>query len=102
MTIINALKTVMNTTFKEVIDMWSERLVFDDEHTLLDFAIDDAKWYDSYPDVSAFMQMISEIEDLGFEYEFIRVGEDNNDIEMQESTNANGYLNVSTHINCNF
>ena len=98
----HALKTVMNATFKEVLDMWSEHIVFDDEHSLIDFAIDDVKWYDSFPDVSAFMQMISDIEDLGYEYEFIRVGEDNNDIECLESNNANGYLNVSTSIVCQF
>lgn len=98
----HALKTVMNTTFKEVMDMWSEHLVFDDEHTLVDFAIDDVKWYESYPDVAAFLQMIQEVEDLGYEYEFVRVGEDNGDIECLESNNHNGYLNVSTSIVCHF
>jgi hypothetical protein len=98
----HALKTVMNTTFKEVMDSWSELLVFDDDHTLIDFAIDDVKWYESYPDVAAFMAMLDEVQDLGYEYEFIRVGEDNGDIESHESNNHNGYLSVCTTINCNF
>jgi hypothetical protein len=96
----HALKTVMNTTFKEVMNSWSEHIVFDDDHSLIDFAIDDVKWYESYPDVSAFMQMIHEVEDLG--YEFVRVGEDNGDIECLESNNHNGYLHVSTNIVCHF
>ena len=98
----HTFKTLMNTTFKEVLDMWSGHIVFDDDHTLMDFAIDDVKWYSSYPDVGAFMKLLEDVEELGYEYEFIRVGEDNGDIECLESNNHNGHLNVSTHITCHF
>jgi hypothetical protein len=97
----HTLVTLMNTTFKEVVGFWDGCVTFDEDHHVVDFAIDDVKWYESYPDVAAFMNLLNEVEDLGYEYEFIRVGEDNNDIEMKETNNHNGYLNVSTHINCN-
>lgn len=97
----HALKTVMNTTFKDVVDMWGSYWSFDDAHNVFDFEADDVKWYDSYPDVSAFMEMLQKVEDLGYAYEFVRVGEDSGDIEYLESNNHNGYLNTSTVITCN-
>jgi hypothetical protein len=98
----HALVTLMNTTFKETLDMWDGYVTFDDTHNLIDFAIDDVKWYDSYPDVTAFMQMLTDVQDLGYEYEFVRVGEESKDIEFRESNNHNGYLNTRTEITCYF
>lgn len=98
-----ALKTIMNTTFKEVFDMWSEHFTVDDTNMVIDFAIEDVKWYEGYPDVSAFDEMLPAIEDLGFVYEFVRVGEDSNDIEHRQSNaEHNGYLNTRTEIICHF
>jgi hypothetical protein len=98
----HALKTVMNTTFKEVVDYWSEWIRFDDQHRVFDFAIDHVKWYASYPEVNKFEAMLAEIEDLGYEYEFVRVGEDEDDIDRRMSENDSGYLSTSTSITCYF
>jgi hypothetical protein len=47
--------------------------------------------------------MLPAIEDLGFVYEFVRVGEDSNDIEHRQSNaEHNGYLNTRTEIICHF
>lgn len=49
------------------------------------------KWYDSYPEVIAFNQFVSnylelaEQEDIRWAYEFVRVGEDSDDIEENRS-----------------
>lgn len=98
-----ALKTVMNTTFKDVFDMWSGHIVFNDKNMVMDFAADDVKWYESIPDVSAFDAMLPAVEDIGFCYEFIRVGEDSNDIEYRQSNcEHNAYLGTRTEITCYF
>lgn len=96
------LKTVMNTTFKDVFDMWSEHFTVDEGNRVIDFAVDDVKWYDSFPDVIAFDNMLPAIEELGFCYEFIRVGEENGDVEYRQSNDHNCYLNTTTSITCYF
>ena len=95
-----ALKTIMNTTFKDLLVMWETCIKFDDKNQLFDFEIDDVKWYDSFPDVIAFNEMLPEIEELGFCYEFIRVGEDDDDIETRYSTTHRYYLGTTTSITC--
>jgi len=96
------LKTIMNTTFKDVFDMWSDHFTVDDTNRLFDFAIEDVKWYDSFPDVIAFDAMLPKIEELDFCYEFIRVGEQNGDVEYRQSNDHNCYLNTTTSITCYF
>lgn len=77
------IKTLMNTTFKEAYTEFDAEW-HDDKH-VLEFKMEDVKWYDGYPDVDRFMTMLEEIGDIeGFNYEFIRVGEDANDIVAQE------------------
>jgi hypothetical protein len=98
----DALKLIMNTTFKDVVDMWDGHITFDDKHKIFDFAIEDVKWYDSFPDVTGFDNMLPAIEELGFCYEFIRVGEQNGDVEYRQSNDHNCYLNTTTSITCYF
>ena len=64
--------------------------------------MEDVKWYESYPDVSEFDAMLPEIEELGFCYEFVRVGENEGDIEFRQSNDHNCYLNTRTEITCYF
>jgi hypothetical protein len=96
------LKTVMNTTFKDVFDMWGEHFTVDESNRVIDFAADDVKWYESFSDVTAFDNMLPAIEELGFCYEFVRVGEESNDIEYRQSDDHNCYLNTTTSITCYF
>lgn len=97
----HALVTLMNTTFKHVVDEFGADMTLLEKHHVIDFMFDDVKWYASYPDVQAFEKMLDEIADLGYCYEFVRVGEDSNDIEIRDSLNSNGYLSTETTITCN-
>ena len=96
------LKTIMHTTFKEVLEEWESDFNFRDARKIIDFECNDVKWYDSYQVVSDFMGMLESIGELGYAVEFIRVGEDNDDIERIEYGNPNWYLCTSTTIHAYF
>ena len=77
-----ALKTLMNTAFKDVYTEFEANAMWHDRKGVLEFRMHDVKWYDSYSDVIAFNAMLGEIEGLGgYTSEFLRVGEDADDIE---------------------
>ena len=88
-----ALKTLMNTTFKEAYaenDAYAEWL--DDKYVLM-FRFEDVKWYETYEDVIRFTTMLTEIEELGdYNFEFVRVGEDADDIETRHGGNDCEYI----------
>lgn len=44
----------------------------------------DIKWYDSYQSVQNFHHGLGNLEELNIPYKFIRLGEDNSDIEILE------------------
>jgi len=46
--------------------------------------INDVKWYDTYEEVEHFNEKLEEITEFGFSYRFVRIGEDNRDIEELE------------------
>ena len=50
-------------------------------YKILELHGDDWKWYDKYPDVMAWDKFIHDAVDAGLNYEFCRVGEEDNDIE---------------------
>ena len=80
------LKTLMNTTFKEAYTEFDGCAEWHDNKHVLEFAMEDVKWYDGYGDVKLFMGMLDGIGDIeGFNYEFIRIGEDANDVDDQNS-----------------
>ena len=72
------------------------------------FRVDDYKWYESYPEVQEF----NEFEDRfsGMEKciegtwacEFVRIGEETNDIEERNSNHADYILRVVRHIEIEF
>ena len=96
------LKLLMNTTFKDFFDEWSEHFVLDDKHRVLQFSVEDVKWYDSYPDVKQFGEFLEQISKLDYEYEIIRVGEEDTDIEYDSTGDAEGYLYVRREIEVRF
>ena len=82
------LKTLMNTTFKEAYGAWDSQCEWHDHKRALEFKIEGVKWYDSYPDVQNFMRMLEIVGDMdGLNCEFLRVGEDNDDIEQMNNGN---------------
>ena len=79
------LKTLMNTTFKEAYTEFESSAKWHGHKRALEFKMEDVKWYDSYPDVRSFMNMLDKVGELeGFNYEFVRVGEETDDIEQTQ------------------
>ena len=77
--VYNQLKVLMATRFAEVFDDWLKSCMhWVDDKCTLKFVIDDVKWYESYPEVQAFMRMLSAFDaDIeGYTVEFMRIGED--------------------------
>ena len=96
------LKTLMNTTFKDVLDYWSDDyFTWDDKHRVLKFDANSIKWYDSYPEVDRFTKFLEEVRDLEYEYEFIRLGEEGDDVDEDSTGDAEGYMYVSRSIEVN-
>lgn len=68
---------------------------------LLDF--DEVKWYDSFPEVQAWRKFLDDAEAAGMFYEFVRLGEDDSDVEVDYGTNDSGnyILELERHIKTN-
>ena len=78
------IKTLMNTTFKEAYTEFDGNAEWHDDKHVLEFKMENVKWYDNYPDVKLFMAMLEDIGDIeGLNYELMRVGEDTKDIERK-------------------
>lgn len=97
------LKTLMNTTFKEVTDEFSSFLEWLPDMHCLKFKIDDVKWYESDPDVARFNEMLEFFRDESHGYctEVVRIGEDYDDVESNSSgRNIMFLLGVRREIEC--
>jgi len=95
----NRLKLLFNTTFQDVFTAWGEDYFsWDDKHRALKFDANSVKWYDSYPEVGKLTQFLSDVQDLGYEFEFIRLGEEDDDVETDSTGDANGYMYVTRSI----
>jgi hypothetical protein len=94
------LKTLINTTFKEAYTEFDGCAEWHDDKHVLEFKMEDVKWYDNRPDVKLFMVMLDDIGEIeGLNYEFVRIGEDDNDIETLQGGNDCVYiLSVSRSI----
>jgi hypothetical protein len=66
------------------------------------------KWYDGYPDVQAYNRFVSnflelaEQEEIRWAYEFVRVGEDSNDVEETYSDFSDYQIRVCRSIDADF
>ena len=96
------LKTLMGTTFKAIDDEWGGCSHWVDKAGVLKFEISDIKWYESYPEVRRFEAFLGDVEDLGFEFEFIRIGEDTGDVERKVSGQSQYYLSTATEFVFNY
>lgn len=92
------LKLIMSTTYKEFMEYWGDSFSWNDNRQFLDFAMSDVKWYDDFPEVKKFMEFLKEIDELDFEYEFVRMGEETDDVERQSSDEADWFLEVRREI----
>lgn len=71
------------------------------------FDVREVKWYPSYADVHGFERAFEKFEKLADENnrwncEFVRVGEEVEDIEQKRSYNSDNLLYVSVGIECDF
>jgi hypothetical protein len=72
------------------------------------FEDENVKWYDSYPEVMAFNKFVSnylelaEQEEIRWAYEFVRIGEDSDDIEENRSDYADYLVYPTRSINSDF
>ena len=49
------------------------------------------KWYDGYPEIDSITQLLNKLDGIdagGYSYKFIRLGEDNDDVEVRENESA--------------
>ena len=103
------LKVLMSTVFKGVSEEFEGYMTWMDSDCVLKFELEDVKWYPSYPDVRMFEDMLSafkgydDTEDIkGYCTEFVRIGEDSNDVEeVHTGDNNHYYLQVRRTIDCN-
>lgn len=100
------LKVLMATTFKGVSDEFGDPyMTWLEDDRVLKFDIRDVKWYPSYPDVRMFEAMLGTFSDdeiEGYCTEFVRVGEETDDVEQRHTGENNEYyLQVRREIDCN-
>ncbi len=96
----NALRVLMTTKFEQLMGKWfGGEAQWDDRNQRLVFEMQDVKWYEGYEDVTAFNAMLIEVTELGYCSEFIRVGEETDDIESRyEGEGVKYLLNVQRTI----
>jgi len=108
----NQLKLLMATTFKDLLEgeemEFGAYMSWNDAEGVLKFDLKDVKWYDSYPEVQAFMAMLQAFAEgnddsiEGYSTEFIRIGEDSDDTHTcVTGENVRHYLCVHRSISCN-
>jgi hypothetical protein len=91
----------LDNTHKKVFEYFADslRVYTVDGRSMLDLECGDVKWYDDYEDVRAwhdFMDLVdTDATWDGLEYEFVRVGEEDGDIEKESSNDPDGLLMVS-------
>ena len=77
----------------------SGKYEYDDlEFPYLELVGDDWKWYDDYEDVQYWHKLLEEAEQLGLNYEFVRIGEERDDVVVEHGGDCEYFLDVSRSI----
>lgn len=92
-----ALKMFMSTKFKDTYDEFYRDFTWNDKCQRLEFRCNDVKWYDGFPHIDNFMSMLDMLQDMGYDYEFLRVGEDHDDV-VHSGDGSDCVLNVQRSI----
>jgi hypothetical protein len=90
-----ALLTLMGTTFEYVSKELASWISYADDKRYMAIK-GNGKWYREYEDVRATHEMLYELADMGYCYEFARVGEDDDDVETSQDGLHMRYL-VNVH-----
>jgi hypothetical protein len=74
-----------------------------DNYEVLFLDFDEVKWYDSFPEVIAWKAFLAKAEESGMYYEFVRLGEDDSDVELDSNVDDDGsyILVLERHIKIN-
>lgn len=81
------IELVKHKEDKEMAEALDECACEDKKRPLITFKCGDVKWYDSYPDVQGhtrLMNYATEVFEDTAGWRFVRVGEENNDVEINE------------------
>ena len=62
---------------------------------ILDLHEPSTKWYEDFPEVSAWMAFMEEAPEMGLQFEFMRLGEERGDTEERNSEKPLGFLYTS-------
>lgn len=71
------------------------------KYKVLNFYNDSIKWYDDYPEIADAFKLMDDIDENWenkVDFEFVRVGEEYNDIERKYSVGAYGFIFPTTTI----
>jgi hypothetical protein len=77
-------------------------IVSHDDYKVIHLHNDYCKWYDDYPVVQKWNDLMKKSQDFGLNYEFIRIGEDSDDMEEDCSPNASCLIGFSRQTVQNF
>jgi hypothetical protein len=104
-----ALKLFVDENFPEE---FKDRLEVLNDNTYLGyvFQAEDVKWYEAYESIQKFEEFAHKFVEIAdgeghtheWSYEFARVGEDSDDVEIDRSQKADCVLHVSRRIVCDF
>ena len=72
------------------------------KYKIVDLDGSDWKWYEDYEDVKMWHTFMEEAEEFGLMYEFVRCGENTDDIEDLRSDENEGFLYAVTDIACEY
>ena len=98
----HVLKTLMGTRYANVMEQFGNCLSWDDDRKMLQFVVNSVKWYESFDDVRLFMEFKDDIPQLGYCVEFVRIGENDDDNEVQyKGENVEYVLGISRSISWN-
>ena len=83
------------------------RVVKGSELHVIKFTVNGVKWYPSYPDIQGFERMMDKFDSLGeggdkWAWEFVRLGEEVEDVEEKSSPESENLLYVVRNIECDY
>lgn len=83
-----------------------EETNYDNDTARIFFAADSTKWYDDYPEVQAHNQLLSMAAEMPPElcngYDFVRIGEETDDIESKSEGHNPPYDAINIHRSVEF
>ena len=107
---VKAFKVKAKLTYSKVFESFKDNIKDfiiktspTDELGCIELESDIWKWYSEYPDVKAWHEMLEDAVEFGLSYEFVRIGEDRDDIVVEEGNDDVQYfLDTFTNVTKNY